>query len=156
MLFLLLIVIYLSLFIYFFPSLLHWTTAFSSKWFGGFLKNVPPIFRVLFVHRKTFSLRSSVRPSEIAILFWIVSGFWACFIYLYVQEELAFGLVFSVLFQELFRLGIYILLKKADIYLRWKRHSLYSYQGREFVIFTQFLSLSLSLSLLLNQGGTFK
>jgi len=34
------------------------------------------------------------------------------------KEELAFGLVFSVLFQELFRLGIYILLKKADIYLR--------------------------------------
>lgn len=34
------------------------------------------------------------------------------------KDEVAFGLVFSVVFQELFRLGLYFLLKKADTYLK--------------------------------------
>jgi anterior pharynx defective protein 1 len=34
------------------------------------------------------------------------------------RDTLAFGLVFSVFFQELFRLFIYLLLKKADIWMR--------------------------------------
>ena len=37
---------------------------------------------------------------------------------LFLQEELAFGLVFSVLFQELFRFLIYLLLDRADTYLK--------------------------------------
>jgi len=34
------------------------------------------------------------------------------------REKLAFGLVFSIFFQELFRFGIYALLSKADAYLK--------------------------------------
>ena len=34
------------------------------------------------------------------------------------KQKLAFGLVFSIFFQELFRFGIYALLSKADAYLK--------------------------------------
>ena len=34
------------------------------------------------------------------------------------REKLAFGLVFSIIFQEIFRFLIYLLLSKADAYLR--------------------------------------
>jgi len=65
-------------------------------------------------------------PVKIIILilsafFWLLSLLFSAILWTAVvplKEELAFGLVFSVLFQELFRLLIYLLLDKADSYLK--------------------------------------
>lgn len=65
-------------------------------------------------------------PVKIIILilsafFWLLSLLLSAILWTAVvplKEELAFGLVFSVLFQELFRLLIYLMLDKADSYLK--------------------------------------
>ena len=46
------------------PTLLHWATAFFQKRLCGFLKDVPHVFWVHFLHRKTYSLKYwTRRPS---------------------------------------------------------------------------------------------
>jgi len=65
-------------------------------------------------------------PVKIIILilsafFWLLSLLLSAILWTAViplKEELAFGLVFSVIFQELFRFLIYLLLDKADAYLK--------------------------------------
>merc|ERR1712112_35379 len=57
----------------------------------------------------------------LSAFFWLLSlllsaTLWTAVVPL--KEELAFGLVFSVLFQELFRFLIYLLLDRADTYLK--------------------------------------
>ena len=53
--------------------------------------------------------------------FWLLSLLFSSILWFAVvplREQLAFGLVFSIIFQELFRFGIYALLSKADAYLK--------------------------------------
>merc|ERR1712004_968276 len=53
--------------------------------------------------------------------FWLLSLLFSSILWSAVvplREKLAFGLVFSIFFQELFRYGIYALLSKADAYLK--------------------------------------
>ena len=53
--------------------------------------------------------------------FWLLSLLFSSILWFAVvplREKLAFGLVFSIIFQELFRYGIYALLAKADAYLK--------------------------------------
>jgi len=71
-------------------------------------------------------LTISSDPVKIIILilsafFWLLSLLSSAILWTAVvplKEELAFGLVFSVLFQELFRFLIYLLLDRADTYLK--------------------------------------
>lgn len=73
-----------------------------------------------------FALTVAKDPVRVIILIisafvWLLSllvsaGLWLAVVPL--REEMAFGVVFSVLFQEGFRLGFYFLLRKADSYLR--------------------------------------
>jgi len=73
-----------------------------------------------------FLITISSDPVKIIILilsafFWLLSLLLSAILWIAVvplKEELAFGLVFSVLFQEVFRLLIYLLLNKADTYLK--------------------------------------
>lgn len=73
-----------------------------------------------------FILTIAKDPVRIIVLilsafFWLLSLLLSAILWNVVvplKEELAFGVVFSVLFQEGFRLSIYLLLKKADVYLR--------------------------------------
>jgi len=73
-----------------------------------------------------FMLTISSDPVKIIILilsafFWLLSLLVSAILWTAVvplKEELAFGLVFSVLFQELFRFLIYLMLNKADTYLK--------------------------------------
>lgn len=73
-----------------------------------------------------FLLTISSDPVKIIILilsafFWLLSLLLSAILWTAViplKEELAFGLVFSVLFQEFFRLLIYLLLDRADTYLK--------------------------------------
>jgi len=73
-----------------------------------------------------FLLTISSDPVKIIILilsafFWLLSLLLSAILWTVVvplKEELAFGLVFSVLFQELFRFLIYLLLDRADTYLK--------------------------------------
>jgi len=73
-----------------------------------------------------FLLTISSDPVKIIILilsafFWLLSLLLSAILWTAVvplKEELAFGLVFSVLFQELFRFLIYLLLDRADTYLK--------------------------------------
>jgi len=65
-------------------------------------------------------------PVKIIILilsafFWLLSLLFSSILWNVVvplREKLAFGLVFSIFFQELFRFGIYALLSKADAFLK--------------------------------------
>ena len=53
--------------------------------------------------------------------FWLLSLLFSSILWSAVvplKQKLAFGLVFSIFFQELFRFGIYALLSKADAYLK--------------------------------------
>ena len=53
--------------------------------------------------------------------FWLLSLLFSSILWNVVvplREKLAFGLVFSIFFQELFRFGIYALLSKADAFLK--------------------------------------
>merc|ERR1711936_689040 len=57
----------------------------------------------------------------LSAFFWLLSLLLSAILWTAViplKEELAFGLVFSVIFQELFRFLIYLLLDKADAYLK--------------------------------------
>jgi anterior pharynx defective protein 1 len=73
-----------------------------------------------------FTLTIANDPVKIIILilsafFWLLSLLLSSVLWFAVvplRDKLAFGLVFSVLFQELFRLFIYLLLRKADAYLK--------------------------------------
>ncbi|XP_023339759.1 gamma-secretase subunit Aph-1 isoform X2 [Eurytemora carolleeae] len=73
-----------------------------------------------------FALTIAKDPVRIIVLilssfFWLLSLLCSAILWNVVvplKEEIAFGLCFSVFFQELFRLFIYLLLKKADLYLR--------------------------------------
>ena len=73
-----------------------------------------------------FALTIANDPVKIIILilsafFWLLSLLLSSVLWFAVvplRDKLAFGLVFSVLFQELFRLFIYLLLRKADAYLK--------------------------------------
>merc|ERR1719483_581877 len=73
-----------------------------------------------------FLLTISSDPVKIIILilsafFWLLSLLLSAILWTAVvplKEELAFGLVFSVLFQEVFRFLIYLLLDRADTYLK--------------------------------------
>lgn len=73
-----------------------------------------------------FILTIAKDPVRIIVLilsafFWLLSLLLSAVLWNVViplKEELAFGLVFSVIFQELFRLFIYLLFKRADVYLR--------------------------------------
>jgi len=73
-----------------------------------------------------FLFTISSDPVKIIILilsafFWLLSLLLSAILWTAVvplKEELAFGLVFSVLFQELFRFLIYLMLNKADTYLK--------------------------------------
>ena len=74
-----------------------------------------------------FTLTVATDPVRVIILIisafvWLLSLLLSSILWLAVvplREEMAFGVVFSVLFQEGFRLGFYFLLRKADSYLRW-------------------------------------
>ena len=66
------------------PSPFGYGMFFQNR-FGGFLKNVPRIYRVSLLVRQSVSpsVRQSVSPSvsqslEFAILSWTISRFWAC------------------------------------------------------------------------------
>jgi len=73
-----------------------------------------------------FTLTVANDPVRVIILIisafvWLLSLLLSSILWLAVvplREEMAFGVVFSVLFQEGFRLGFYFLLRKADSYLR--------------------------------------
>lgn len=57
----------------------------------------------------------------LSAFFWLLSLLCSAILWIAVvplKEELAFGLVFSVLFQEVFRLLLYLLLNRADSYLK--------------------------------------
>jgi anterior pharynx defective protein 1 len=73
-----------------------------------------------------FAFTIAKDPVRIIVLilsafFWLLSLLLSAILWNIVtplKDEMAFGLCFSVLFQELFRLFLYLLLKKADLYLR--------------------------------------
>lgn len=73
-----------------------------------------------------FAFTIAKDPVKIIILilsafFWLLSLLFSSILWIAVvplKDQLAFGLVFSVLFQELFRFLIYLMLKKADTYLK--------------------------------------
>merc|ERR1712117_624099 len=73
-----------------------------------------------------FIFTSAADPVRVILMmlsafFWLLSLFLSSILWFAVvplKETLAFGLVFSVLFQEVFRLLIYLLLRKADAFLR--------------------------------------
>jgi len=73
-----------------------------------------------------FAFTVAKDPVKIIILilsafFWLLSLLFSSILWIAVvplKEQLAFGLVFSVLFQELFRFLIYLMLKRADTYLK--------------------------------------
>ncbi len=53
--------------------------------------------------------------------FWLLSLLFSSILWFAVvplREQLAFGLVFSIFFQELFRYGLWVLVSKADAYLK--------------------------------------
>lgn len=57
----------------------------------------------------------------LSAFFWLLSLLCSAILWIAVvplKEQLAFGLVFSVLFQEVFRLLLYLLLNRADSYLK--------------------------------------
>eukprot|EP00088_Acartia_fossae_P042042 TRINITY_DN4401_c0_g1_i1.p1 TRINITY_DN4401_c0_g1~~TRINITY_DN4401_c0_g1_i1.p1 ORF type:complete len:255 (+),score=39.26 TRINITY_DN4401_c0_g1_i1:109-873(+) len=73
-----------------------------------------------------FAVTIAADPVRVIILIisafvWLLSLLFSALLWLAVvplRHEMAFGVVFSVLFQEGFRLGFYLLLRKADSYLR--------------------------------------
>jgi len=73
-----------------------------------------------------FTVTIAKDPVRVIILilsafFWLLSLLFSSILWSAVvplREKLAFGLVFSIFFQELFRYGLYLLLSKADAYLK--------------------------------------
>jgi len=73
-----------------------------------------------------FTVTIAKDPVRVIILilsafFWLLSLLFSSILWSAVvplKQKLAFGLVFSIFFQELFRFGIYALLSKADAYLK--------------------------------------
>merc|ERR1711956_15270 len=73
-----------------------------------------------------FTVTIAKDPVRVIILilsafFWLLSLLFSSILWSAVvplKQKLAFGLVFSIFFQELFRYGIYALLSKADAYLK--------------------------------------
>merc|ERR1712018_808429 len=73
-----------------------------------------------------FTVTIAKDPVRVIILilsafFWLLSLLFSSILWSAVvplREKLAFGLVFSIFFQELFRFGMYALLSKADAYLK--------------------------------------
>merc|ERR1711934_306204 len=95
------------------------TTMTALTFFGA-------LFTAYGIPLSLFIFTIAADPGRVILLmlsafFWLLSLFLSSILWFAVvplKDTLAFGLVFSVLFQEVFRLLIYLLLRKADAFLR--------------------------------------